>query len=79
MPPSQAADPDAEIDPDQVSHIEISRSATAEIAVVRVSMIGGQEPHVLEFESMAAAIAFYQRLWSLRSDEDDRDPASNIA
>lgn len=79
MPPSQIADLEAAIDPDQVSHIEISRSAARETAVVRVSMIGGKEAHVLEFANMVDAIAFYQRLWSLRTSDDDRDPASNIA
>jgi len=67
-----------QIDPDQLTRIEISRNASAESVEVRVFSTTSDEPYSFEFESMGEAIAFYERLWSSRRVRDDTDEISKI-
>ena len=68
-----------QINPNQIIRVEMSRSVTAECVQVRVFVTNAKEPHVFEFESMASAIGFYERLWSLRTVDDDEAVASSVA
>ncbi len=76
---SPAAEVERQIIPNQIAHIEISRSTTADSAQVRVFVASANEPYLFEFDSMGAAIKFYERLWSLRTAGDDNAAASNTA
>ena len=67
------------INPDQIARIEISRSASVEGATVRVFAINVSEPYLFEFGSMAAAIEFYEQLWSRRSACGGKASASHSA
>lgn len=78
MAEKPAVDIAQHIIPDQVVRIEISRSASSGTVEVRVFVEAVDEPHVFEFKTMSDAIAFYERLWSLRADRDD-DAASHSA
>ena len=44
--------------------IDITRTTSVEGAEVRVFVAGVKEPHIFQFETMAAAIEFYEDLWS---------------
>lgn len=78
MAENRAVEIGKHIIPDQVVRVEISRSASSQNAQVRVFVSAMNEPYVFEFETMDAAIKFYEHLWSLRTDRDD-DAASHSA
>lgn len=67
-----------QIDPGQLTRIEISRSASAKMTEVRVFVTGSDEPYLFEFESMGEAIEFYEHLWSRRTINNGTDEVSNI-
>ena len=78
MAENPAVDIGQHIIPDQVVRVEISRSASSEIVQVRVFVDAVNEPYMFQFDSMDAAIEFYERLWSLRTDSSG-DAASHSA
>jgi len=68
-----------EIDPDEIVRVEISRSASIDGAQVRLFLGGQAEPRLFEFDSMASAIAFYERVWSQRAAGGNDSAASHSA
>jgi len=79
MSPNPIAGTNHRVDPDQIVRIDISRSVGAATIEVRVSVASASEPIRFEFDSMAAAIEFYERLWSQRSASGDSGATPNIA
>jgi hypothetical protein len=74
---SRAVDLGQQFVPEQVERIEISRSVSDSSTVVRVYVSGAAAPFTFQFESMSAAIEFYERIWPPKEDGDE--DASNSA
>jgi len=79
MVQSPAVEIGQQIDPDQVARIEIARSASSEKTQVRIFLTDAAEPHLFEFDSMRAAIEFYEQLWALRTAGNGDEAASHSA
>ena len=59
--------------PDRMIQIEMSRTASSNGVRVRVLVADTKNPYEFDFASMAAAIEFYESLWSLRTTNGDKD------
>ena len=79
MPRILTPDARQEIDPDQIARVEIARHASAATAEVRFFLHGSEVPHTFEFDSMADAISFYERVWSQRTIGDGDTAISHSA
>ena len=49
---------------EKLVRIDITRTTSSQGVEVRVFASDSKDPHVFQFETMAAAIEFYEDLWS---------------
>jgi hypothetical protein len=74
-----AVEAEKSINPDQISRIEIARSASAAEVEVRVFVADVKDPVRFAFANMRDAIRFYERLWAQRGVEDSDAAAPHTA